>query len=131
MPVARARAIGASCRSSILISSHPSHGITINRNLPMHHGLAAFIASYLAVQLLAGATLHAQPARPIEGTVVDAESHAPIGGATVFAVDGKNRTYTASSGRFRLPVPVGDHVISGSSIGYKDTFMTLAGGAPL
>jgi len=76
--------------------------------------------------LLTGSLLHAQQTVSLEGTVVDAESGAPISGAVVHVTDAGKRTYTSQTGRFRIPVTTGVHTVRASSIGYKDSTFTFS-----
>lgn len=78
------------------------------------------------VVLLLALPAAAQQVSPIEGTVTDASSGDPIGGAVIRV--GGRRTYTSQSGRFRLPLPAGNHQINASSLGYSDTTFTAAAG---
>jgi hypothetical protein len=78
--------------------------------------------------LILSLPLRAQQSVPVEGTVVDAESGAPISGAVIRAIDLRSRTYTSSGGRFRLPLPAGTHRITASSLGYNDTTISITTG---
>lgn len=69
--------------------------------------------------------LRAQDASVLEGSVSDATSGEPIGGAVVRLAAPSRRTYTAASGRFRLPIPAGEHRVIVSSIGYHDTSVSV------
>lgn len=83
----------------------------------------------LVAFLFALPALHAQSTVPLEGTIVDAESGKPIGGATVRADEGRTRTYTSGSGGFRLPLAPGEHNIRCSSLGYRDTTIAVRAAA--
>jgi len=92
----------------------------------MRHFLPALLL------LLAAIPLHSQQAIPLEGTVIDAETGAPISGAMIHVPGMNRRTYTSSKGSFRLPLTAGEHRVIASSIGYLDTTFTAGtGGAPL
>jgi hypothetical protein len=84
------------------------------------------LGSSIALHTIA---LRAQGTIPIEGTVVDAETRAPIGGAVVRVTDENKRTYTSSAGRFRIPVAPGAHKVTASSIGYRDSIFTITPGS--
>ncbi|MDB5035925.1 MAG: hypothetical protein JWQ98_3166 [Chlorobi bacterium] len=89
-----------------------------------------YLSSLLFILLMLAATARAQQTITVDGTVVDADSRAPIGGAIVTITTAGKRTYTNASGRFRLPVPAGTHTIRASSIGFRDTSITISTGSP-
>lgn len=72
--------------------------------------------------------LLAQGTLPTSGTVLDAESGSPIGGAVIRTGAG-TRTYTSQGGRFRIPLAPGTRTITASSIGYSDTTISVTAGA--
>lgn len=96
----------------------------------LFHILTRSLAIALLLLAAASAPLVAQTLFPIEGTVTDAQSGEPIVGATIRLVDGNRRTYSLSSGRFRLPLPAGEHRLSVASIGYQSTTVTVNTASP-
>ncbi|MEP7218846.1 MAG: DUF5686 family protein, partial [Bacteroidota bacterium] len=89
-----------------------------------------YLSSSLFMLLLLATTARAQQTITVDGTVVDADSRAPIAGVVINITTAGKRTYTNSSGRFRLPVPAGTHTIRATSLGYHDTSITISTGSP-
>lgn len=72
---------------------------------------------WMVLVLLATAAASAQPAH-VEGRVIDAETEAPVTGATV-RVDGTGRGVAADvDGRFEIALQAGDHWLLVSAVGY-------------
>ncbi|TAL70077.1 MAG: carboxypeptidase-like regulatory domain-containing protein [Bacteroidetes bacterium] len=59
------------------------------------------------------------------GTIIDLETQKPIPGATLRIVNFDKGTYSSSSGKFRLPVPVGASKLKVSSLGYETKYIEL------
>ena len=103
----------------------------ISPHSPMNHhpSLRSIAVAFLLLLALAP-RMHAQQTVTLEGTVTDAESGDPIVGATIQLVGTMRRTYTFAGGRFRLPVPAGEHRISVTLIGYRTVVLPVSSGSP-
>ena len=76
-----------------------------------------FIATVLACPVIC-----AQPKGPgsVSGSVISAEDHAPLPGATVLLVGTVRGTTTDATGTFRLDdIPPGEYMVAVSMIGYR------------
>ncbi len=65
------------------------------------------------------------------GSVRDAQTGAPLGGASIRVVNTTRGTYTRSNGTFRLPLDPGMTVLTVRSIGYADTTIPAQPGKDL
>ncbi|HVZ38535.1 MAG TPA: DUF5686 family protein [Candidatus Kapabacteria bacterium] len=79
----------------------------------------------LVLLLASLACAHAQGTIAAEGSVTDAATGSPIGGAVVRLQQRNARTYTSGSGRFRIPLAAGLQQLTVSSIGYTDTTISV------
>ena len=69
--------------------------------------------------VLAAATMHAQPAAEVRGSVVDARGGEALSSVVVQLVGGAYRATTDTAGRFAFPsVAPGDYVLNVSTVGY-------------
>jgi hypothetical protein len=69
--------------------------------------------------------IYSQNTYTIFGSVIDSETKEPIAGATIRLTDSKQGTYSSSRGKFRLPVPHGEHQLKISSLGHESTTLTI------
>jgi len=96
---------------------------SVEKKLPAR-ALGAQIAIIVPVKrifllLLAAATLHAQPAAEVRGSVVDARGGEALSSVVVQLVGGAYRATTDSAGRFRITgIAAGDYVLSVFTVGY-------------
>src|SRR5437763_13659982 len=76
-------------------------------------------ALQLYADLLVISPLAAQQAGTVSGTVVAAESGAPLSGASVVIVGTARSVLTNEKGEYRLSVPAGAHAVRARLIGYE------------
>ncbi len=81
--------------------------------------------------LLLFASLQAQEGVPLEGSVRDIQTGAPVPGARVYAPELQIGTVTSARGTFRLLLPVGEHELRVRSLGYEEAVVRvrIPGGA--
>ncbi len=72
----------------------------------------------LVLNIAFAGSLAAQNTHTVTGVVVDTKSGAALPGVTVRLLGTKRGTYTDTRGRFRLPLPAGEHRVAFSSVGY-------------
>ena len=75
-----------------------------------------------------GALLALVATEALQGRVTDADSGAPISGASVVVVGTTVGAATGPDGRYRLDAPAGDHVLRVSASGYEPRTVRLADG---
>jgi len=121
----------------------PAQGTNNPRTLlpprrPLARGLVSLIHSYLLkTTLLAGVALLALAAAPawaqgpVSGQLTDAQTGAPLTGATVLLADQLTLGATTdANGRFRLPaVPAGPHTLQVRFVGFETISQPLQGQA--
>ncbi|OGU12983.1 MAG: hypothetical protein A2X61_15245 [Ignavibacteria bacterium GWB2_35_12] len=86
--------------------------------------------SFLLITILIAFSLtklQSQNVNVFNGIVIDTETKKPIAGATLRVLNTERGTYTSSSGKFRLPIPIGAKIIKVSSLGYETKFLGIEG----
>ncbi len=81
----------------------------------------------MALALMLSATpVHAQSTGAVTGTVVDAETRQPLGGAQISIADNTRGGLTDARGRFLIPgLPTGSYTIRVTNIGYRTEEKTV------
>lgn len=89
-------------------------------------GLSALVVA-LGLVALAAAPAVLSPA-PVTGLVIDADTRAPLSGASVQVMGTTVGATTGRDGRYRLDAPARDHVLRVSATGYEPRTVALADG---
>jgi iron complex outermembrane recepter protein len=69
--------------------------------------------------------LPAQTAGTVVGSVINEQTNAPVGGATVQVVGGQQGTVTRADGGYRLQLPAGTHQLRASVLGFAPVTQTV------
>src|SRR2546423_3287021 len=99
----------------------------------MRLAVARPLYAALVVILLFIPTLAAQQTGTVSGTVVAAESGAPLAGASVVIVGTARSVLTNEKGQYRLSVPAGAHTVRARLIGHEaaEQRVVVPGGQPV
>lgn len=88
--------------------------------------LGPFLAALLGMAVLAPTAAGQEEARPVSGTVVDAQSGLPVPGALVAMVESAQAVFTDEAGRFTLrDMETGNHPLVVTQLGYDSLSIGL------